>query len=180
MQKKKTSIVPLVLASIIFLLLIGVSYQRYKELDQKKTADIINSKYSALTRQIKDLRTSCHKYKWSALSPPCSPQDKSRSVYTVPKLGRFCLEKDSKDFIKWHLQSVKTWESEHLHYFKKYAKKGSTVLDIGAHIGVHTLRLSKAVGDEGQVHSFEPQSKVYQELLANLNLNEIKNWSCLS
>lgn len=35
--------------------------------------------------------------------------------------------------------------------------------------------MARLVGPKGRVHAFEPQTKVYQELLANLNLNHIKN-----
>ena len=49
------------------------------------------------------------------------------------------------------------------------------VLDIGAHIGTHTLSMSRWVGPGGIVHSYEPQMKLYQEHLVNMDLNKIKN-----
>ncbi|HEY8558964.1 MAG TPA: FkbM family methyltransferase [Pyrinomonadaceae bacterium] len=40
---------------------------------------------------------------------------------------------------------------------QKIVKPGMFVIDIGAHVGVHTVWLSKLVGEEGQVWAFEPQ-----------------------
>lgn len=60
-------------------------------------------------------------------------------------------------------------------YFDRYIKKGTQVLDIGAHIGTHTIAMAQRVGPRGRVHAFEPQVKLYQELLVNLKLNNITN-----
>lgn len=50
-----------------------------------------------------------------------------------------------------------------------------TVLDIGANIGVHTVDLSHMVGEEGEVHAFEPQRLLFQLLCANVALNNCTN-----
>jgi FkbM family methyltransferase len=39
---------------------------------------------------------------------------------------------------------------------QKYLKKGDTALDIGANIGFYSEILSAIVGDDGEVHAFEP------------------------
>jgi len=54
-------------------------------------------------------------------------------------------------------------------------KQGETALDIGANIGVQTLRLAQAVGETGTVYAFEPQRRVFQLLCSNLAQNEIPN-----
>lgn len=54
-------------------------------------------------------------------------------------------------------------------------KPGETALDIGANIGVHTLRLADAVGPNGRVFAFEPQRRVFQVLCCNLAQNEVPN-----
>jgi FkbM family methyltransferase len=40
--------------------------------------------------------------------------------------------------------------------FKSACKKGMTVVDGGAHLGVYTLLAARLVGTEGRVHAFEP------------------------
>lgn len=52
---------------------------------------------------------------------------------------------------------------------------GSTAVDIGAHIGVHTITMSKKVGPYGKVIAFEPNKKLCSEQLYNLELNGCKN-----
>jgi len=51
----------------------------------------------------------------------------------------------------------------------EYLKPGMTFLDIGAHFGYFTLLSSLLVGNEGQVHSFEPTPSSYSILKANVS-----------
>ncbi len=53
-----------------------------------------------------------------------------------------------------------------------YLKPGDVFIDGGANIGYYTLLTSKIVGDNGQVHSFEPTPSVYQILKNNSKLNK--------
>jgi len=55
--------------------------------------------------------------------------------------------------------------------FKSLLKPGAIALDIGAHIGPHTLTLADTVGPAGAVLAFEPQRVLFQMLCANLALN---------
>lgn len=57
----------------------------------------------------------------------------------------------------------------------KYVKKGMTVLDIGANVGCHTLRLAKLVGQNGTVIAFEPMPWALRRLKDNLELNNFNN-----
>lgn len=93
-----------------------------------------------------------------------------------PKHGYFCID-NSDEVIKGFMYEKKVWDRWAFQLYAKYLTKGSVALDIGAHIGVHSLMLSKAVGKKGKVYSFEPQLKIYHELLANLQLNKVKNVS---
>jgi FkbM family methyltransferase len=54
-------------------------------------------------------------------------------------------------------------------------KEGDTVIDVGANIGTITIPLAKHVGKSGKVISFEPQSKLFELLSKNVELNELKN-----
>lgn len=54
-------------------------------------------------------------------------------------------------------------------------KEGSLAIDVGAHIGAHTINMSKKVGATGAVIAFEPNEKRYMELLSNLELNNCRN-----
>jgi FkbM family methyltransferase len=95
-------------------------------------------------------------------------------VHEVPTLGKFYLD-DIKDVIKDTLRKGRTWEGSLVRLFPTYVKPASTVIDAGAHIGVHTLSLAPLAGPEGRVYAFEPQKKIYRELVHNLRLNGVGN-----
>lgn len=52
---------------------------------------------------------------------------------------------------------------------------GDCVYDIGAGVGLYTLFLAQAVGENGQVAAFEPQEHTYERLQDNLKLNGLRN-----
>lgn len=59
--------------------------------------------------------------------------------------------------------------------FRQFVHPGMLVVEAGANIGAHTVDLSRLVGQDGEVHAFEPQRIVFQTLCANLALNQCKN-----
>ena len=69
----------------------------------------------------------------------------------------------------------KEWEPEETKFLKSVIKKGSIVVDIGAHIGYYTLLFSKWVGPKGKVFSFEPDTNNFKLLSKNILANQSKN-----
>jgi FkbM family methyltransferase len=57
----------------------------------------------------------------------------------------------------------------------RFVRPGDTVLDIGANIGLVSLRLSKRVGRKGTVHAFEPNPAIAERLASSLEINGISN-----
>src|ERR1700744_4645117 len=53
----------------------------------------------------------------------------------------------------------------------RLVEPSSLVVDIGANIGAHTLRLARLVGPQGRVLAFEPTDFAFQKLQRNLALN---------
>jgi len=95
-------------------------------------------------------------------------------LFSLPNGNRFYLDKIN-DVIKQHLRKGKSWEKHIQALIRQHARPGSTVLDIGAHIGVHTLLMSQTVGSEGKVLAFEPQPKIFRELFLNMAVNDVYN-----
>jgi FkbM family methyltransferase len=62
--------------------------------------------------------------------------------------------------------------------FEQIVRPGDTVIEVGANIGAHTVRLAQLVGPAGRVHAFEPQRLVFQTLCGNLAINSIANTYC--
>lgn len=67
------------------------------------------------------------------------------------------------------------YETETKKFIEKFVKPGMVVLDIGANIGAHTLKLAKIVGPHGLVIAFEPMSYSLGKLKTNLELNAFEN-----
>jgi FkbM family methyltransferase len=58
---------------------------------------------------------------------------------------------------------------------KGFIHKGMTSVDIGANIGYYALLEANLVGQQGKVLAIEPESRNYELLLYNIELNNIKN-----
>jgi len=67
------------------------------------------------------------------------------------------------------------WYQSEMELMKPFISPGSTCIDIGAHIGAHTLFFAQAVGPKGTVIAFEPQLAMFQLLCANVALNDHLN-----
>lgn len=63
--------------------------------------------------------------------------------------------------------------------FRQIVRQGNTVVEVGANIGSHTVPLAQWVGPRGRVIAFEPQRIVFQNLCANVALNNLLNVHCL-
>ncbi|MBN1816607.1 MAG: FkbM family methyltransferase [Sedimentisphaerales bacterium] len=57
----------------------------------------------------------------------------------------------------------------------RLCKPSRAVLDIGANIGAHTLRMAKLVGPKGHVYAFEPTDYAFEKLRHNVCLNDFHN-----
>lgn len=101
-------------------------------------------------------------------------------ISTVPSYGYTgCYYVDFiDDCIKSWLRAGNAWESHIALLITQHARRGSKVLDIGAHIGTHTQTMANVVGPEGEVLAFEPQPKIFRELVQNLKLNNLENVTC--
>lgn len=76
---------------------------------------------------------------------------------TTVRAGGFTLRVHSpRDWVSRKLLLFGAYDSGILEVITGLIKSGDTVVDVGAHIGYHTLHLSRAVGEQGQVLAFEP------------------------
>jgi len=68
-----------------------------------------------------------------------------------------------------------SWEPECQAVFANIIFEGSTIFDLGANNGIHSLLFSKLVGTRGQVIAFEPLAENVREVEKNCELNNINN-----
>lgn len=95
-------------------------------------------------------------------------------IVNIPEQGKFYVDKIN-DTIKNWLRNRTAWEINNKFFIENYVTPGSVAIDIGSHIGTHTITMSKSVGPEGKVFAFEPNRKIFRELCLNMALNDCSN-----
>ena len=88
--------------------------------------------------------------------------------------GKFISRKNDQH-IGFVLQQGRHWDEDMVGHFLKLIEPNSVVVDVGANIGTHTIPWARQAG---KVYAFEPQRIVFQQLCANLVLNDIDNVYC--
>jgi FkbM family methyltransferase len=94
--------------------------------------------------------------------------------YEVADVGRFFIDNPT-DMIKQVVVAGDAWERHSVELLEEHIKPGTEVIEVGAHIGTHTVLMARLAGPWGRVYAFEPQRKIYRELHHNLALNGITN-----
>jgi hypothetical protein len=89
------------------------------------------------------------------------------------KHGRFLVLPN--DALGQALLNKGDFESHFYNVAKNVVKFGDTCIDCGANLGYHTVTLSKLVGANGKVLSFEPLRVIFQQLSANVFFNDLRN-----
>jgi len=76
----------------------------------------------------------------------------------------------------YELRMVEGWSEESIFkHLIAFLRRGDTVYDIGANLGLYTVFLARAVGPEGRVVAVEPDSEAYSKLDRNVRLNGLTN-----
>ena len=79
------------------------------------------------------------------------------------------------NYIEWSLLSTGTYEDEINKLIRISLKPGDTALDIGANIGLQSIRMGRSVGNTGRVYSFEPLNYLQTKFKKNIALNKLEN-----
>ncbi len=96
----------------------------------------------------------------------------TRESVVYPRLGRrFVVEFDP--VWRWIGKGVR--EPGVLKFAQERIGRGSTVFDVGAHVGEWTLLFSQLVGEEGKVVAFEPDPVARASLKRNISMNGVSN-----
>ena len=79
------------------------------------------------------------------------------------------------NYIEWSIIIDGTYEEEISKMIRISLGAGGVALDIGANIGLQSIRMSQSVGPNGKVYSFEPLEYIQQKFIKNIRLNKIDN-----
>lgn len=69
--------------------------------------------------------------------------------------------------VSFHIYRYNFYEEGLTRMLLEFLKNGMVFIDVGAHFGYFTLLASRIVGDNGQVHSFEPTPSTFEILREN-------------
>ncbi|MGZ3757843.1 MAG: FkbM family methyltransferase [Mucilaginibacter sp.] len=106
-----------------------------------------------------------------------SPQLKSEVQNGITWLNTedIAIYTSADSYIEWTILSTGTYEDEIGKLIKISLNHGDTALDIGANIGLQSLRMSRSVSPTGKVYAFEPIEYLQQKFKNNIALNKASN-----
>jgi FkbM family methyltransferase len=92
----------------------------------------------------------------------------------VPAAGG-TMKVDTGDTIGCVVAVSGVWEPNITAFLRGVLTRGDVFVDVGAHIGYHTLLAAGLVGEHGRVYAFEPSPERHADLAANLARNATSN-----
>ena len=131
----------------------------------------------------KAVRAAIHFYRRSHVKPLKRPLLKALECYRMLNRNKTVLatvdginyELDLNETIDAAIYYEGCFEPYTTEAIRKLCKPGTTVLDVGANAGCHTLRFAQLVGPRGRVVAFEPMSPAFARLKKNVELNVFDN-----
>ena len=87
----------------------------------------------------------------------------------------YVLHNVNDHYVGRSIERCGEWSPGETALFRQFCRPGHYVVDVGAHIGTHTLAFARLVGDRGRVFAFEPQRLVAQMPAANVAPGSLTN-----
>ncbi|HEY0066721.1 MAG TPA: FkbM family methyltransferase [Flavisolibacter sp.] len=75
---------------------------------------------------------------------------------------------------RYHRYFPPQYEEENFAFLQKHCSAGSTVIDIGAHIGLFSVRAGQLAGKTGKVYAFEPTPATQALLKKTIKINDME------
>jgi FkbM family methyltransferase len=85
------------------------------------------------------------------------------------------FQADLGSFQEWHLWVYGSFEDYVARLFSYLVRPGDRCVDVGANIGLHTVRLAKLAGPQGEVIAVEPDPEIARRAAGNIALNGLAN-----
>lgn len=102
----------------------------------------------------------------------CRPGD---SVTRLTTKSGDVFDVDLASFLEWHLWAFGCYEAHFADLFRYLVTRADRCVDVGANVGVHTIRLAKLVGASGEVIAIEPDPDLASRADGNIRLNRLSN-----
>lgn len=88
--------------------------------------------------------------------------------------GRIRYYKNDQHMIEQYHNQLFFEQEYIINFLSDYVKKACTIVDIGAHVGSHSI-MYKRLNPSSIVYSFEPQKMLYKLLCFNISDNNLRN-----
>jgi FkbM family methyltransferase len=101
---------------------------------------------------------------------------KNNCLFKLPSIEAKFFYNEFKDSKNKFDYENSTYDERNLFIIKHFIKNGDCVFDVGSHIGLYSIYLSKLVGSTGKVICLEPSDKTSQKLKSNFIINSCNNF----
>jgi FkbM family methyltransferase len=98
-----------------------------------------------------------------------------KSVTRVTTEAGDRFDADLSSTLEWQLWAFGSFERHFAELFARLVGPGDRCVDVGANVGVHTIRLARLVGRDGEVIAIEPDPEVVRRTGNNISLNGLSN-----
>jgi FkbM family methyltransferase len=102
------------------------------------------------------------------------------SVTRVTTSAGDVFDVDLSSTLEWQLWAFGGFEKHFAELFGYLVRPGDRCVDVGANVGVHTVRLARLVGATGEVIAIEPDPDVVRRTNRNIALNGVANVRVIS
>jgi FkbM family methyltransferase len=96
-------------------------------------------------------------------------------VTRVTTVAGDTFDADLSSALEWQLWAFGGYRKHVAELFGYLVRPGDRCIDVGANIGVHTVRLARLVGDDGEVIAIEPDPDAVARINRNIALNGLTN-----
>jgi FkbM family methyltransferase len=97
-----------------------------------------------------------------------------RSVVRLTSEAGDVFEADLSSTLEWQLWAFGRYEPHFAELFSLLVRPGDRCVDVGANVGVHTVRLAKLAGQRGEVIAVEPDPELIRRAGRNVALNGLE------
>jgi FkbM family methyltransferase len=85
------------------------------------------------------------------------------------------MELDPEEWLQIDLRAFGRLEPRTIALFERILRPGDAYVDVGAHVGYHSLVAARLVGEGGRIFAIDPQPYNCAKILANVELNGFAN-----
>jgi FkbM family methyltransferase len=85
------------------------------------------------------------------------------------------MELDAEEWLQIDLRATGHLEPRTTALFERILRPGNSFIDVGAHVGYHSLVAARLVGESGRIFAIDPQPYNCAKILANAELNGFTN-----